>query len=177
MLVIAHIGNIPVEEWLPFLVPVIWLCLYIRRKERRRRDAVGLLPAAGEPLDENTVRHVEQEWAKTKHHEVSRAHLQLFYPPGPDGFSAAELADRIHFDRTTVERLLEELEDFDYLTMDEQGDLENRLVSLTFRGLELVEATEVALLSAPSRVSEGAGDGPDFSGPRWDRIRRRASRE
>jgi hypothetical protein len=164
--VVAHIGNIPVEEWLPFLVPIIGLYLWIRHKERRRRDAVSRLPRADEPLDEDTVRQVEAEWAKAKHEGVSREHLPLLYPPGPDCFSAAELAERIHSDGATVERLLEELEELDYLTIDEREDPENRVVSLTFKGFELVDATEVALLGTLDGVDTKAGHDLGSSGPR-----------
>lgn len=154
MTVVAHIGNIPVEEWLPFVAPIVVLYLWVRRTERRRRDAVRRLPGANEPLDENMVRHVEAEWARAKHNGVSREHLPLLYPPGPDCFSAAELAERIRSDGATVERLLEELEELDYLTMDAREDPQKRVVSLTFKGFELVDATEVALLSAPGRARE-----------------------
>lgn len=51
MAVIAHIGNIPVEEWLPFVVPVVALYLYGRRKDRHRRNEVERLPEAGELLE------------------------------------------------------------------------------------------------------------------------------
>lgn len=147
MYVIAHIGNLPVEEWLPFLVPIVALYVWGRRRERRRRAAVGRLPGA-DALDERIVAHVQAEWAKAKHEGLSREHLPLLYPPGPDGFSAAELAERLHSDSSAVERLLEDLEERDYLTMDEQPDTENRSTSLTFKGFELVDATEAALLGA-----------------------------
>jgi DNA-binding MarR family transcriptional regulator len=170
--VVAHIGNVPVEEWVPFLVPVIGLYLWGRRSERRRRDAVGRLPGGDEPLDETTMQRVEAEWARGKHDGVSREHVALLYPPGPDSLSATELAERVHSDATTVERLLEELEELDYLTMDEGEGRQNRVVSLTFKGFELVDATEVALLSALDDAREEAGHGLGSSASRWPRPSR-----
>jgi DNA-binding MarR family transcriptional regulator len=149
--VIAHIGNIPVEEWLPFLVPFICMYVYVRRKERRRRREMGRLPAPGEPLDEDTVEAVRAEWRRAEHGELSPAHLPLLYPPGPDGMSPTELAARVHSDLAPVERLLEELEDLEYLEVDEPPDPRDRRVWLTFRGHELVDATESALLVALER--------------------------
>ncbi len=154
---IAHIGNVPIEEWLPFLVPIIGLYIYGRRRERRRRAAVGRLPAPGEPLSEDTLRYVEQEWRRASHEHVSRALLPLLYPPGPDGFSVGELAERIHIDRATVERQLEELEEQDYLTLELGSDPEDPRASLTFRGFELVDATEMAMLRALARPAEPQG--------------------
>jgi DNA-binding MarR family transcriptional regulator len=149
--VIAHIGNIPIEEWLPFVVPFVLLYVYVRRKERRRRRDVGRLPAPGDVLDERTVEVVEAEWSRSKHGELSREHLPLLYPPGPDGMSPTELAARIHRDTATVEQLLEQLEDLEYLELDEPPGPEERRVWLTFKGHELVDATESALLAALER--------------------------
>ena len=146
--VIAHIGNVPVEEWLPFLVPFLCMYVYVRRKERRRRRDVGRLPAPGEQLDARTVEAVRAEWSRAEHGELSPAHLPLLYPPGPDGMTPAELATRIHSDPATVEGLLEELEELEYLEVDEPADPRDRRVWLTFRGHELVDATESALLAA-----------------------------
>jgi hypothetical protein len=153
--VIAHIGNIPIEEWLPFVVPFVLLYVYVRRKESRRRREVGRLPAAGDALDERTVEVVQAEWSRSKHGELSREHLPLLYPPGPDGMSPTELAARIHSDTATVEQLLEQLEDLDYLELDEPADPQERRVWLTFRGHELVDTTESALLAALGRGGAG----------------------
>ena len=151
MYLIAHIGNIPVEEWLPFLLPIVGLYIYGRRKEGRRRKEVGQLPSPDEPLDERTVRLVQAEWSRAKHQELSREHLPLLYPPGPDGMSATELAVRIRSDQATVERLLEELEDLEYLELDEPPGPAERRAWLTFKGHELLDATETALLAALPR--------------------------
>jgi hypothetical protein len=144
----AHIGNIPVEEWLPFLVPIIGLYVYGRRKDRRRRQAVERLPDSREPLDARTIDHVVADLSNAKHEHVSPEHLPLLYPPGPDGLSAAELAHRTNSDPAAVERLLEELEDLEYLDLDSVEGFEHRRAWLTFKGYELIDATEVALLDA-----------------------------
>jgi DNA-binding transcriptional ArsR family regulator len=145
---LAHIGNIPVEEWLPFLVPIIGLYVYGRRKERRRRAAVGRLPDAREGLDERTIEQIVADLSRAKHTDVSPEHLPLLYPPGPDGLSAAELAERTNSDPAAVERLLEDLEEHEYLDLDSGDSDEDRRAWLTFKGYELVDATEVALLDA-----------------------------
>jgi DNA-binding transcriptional ArsR family regulator len=150
---IAHIGNIPVEEWLPFVAPVVALYVYGRRKERRRRDAVGRLPDPGALLDDDTVRRVIAEWAAGHHGDVSAEHLPLIYPPGPDGLTAAELAERVHRDPATVERQLEELEDLDYLELEDREGFDGRRAWLTFRGYELLDATETALLGSLEQAS------------------------
>src|ERR1700676_2370872 len=108
MPIIAHIGNLPVEEWLPFLVPVVGLYLYGRSKERRRRERVERLLDAGGPLDARTTGAVIAEWAAANHQEVSPEHLPLLYPPGPDGRTATELARRTHRDVAIVQRQLED---------------------------------------------------------------------
>jgi IclR helix-turn-helix domain len=145
---LAHIGNIPVEEWLPFLVPIIGLYIYGRRKERRRHAAVGRLPDAREGLDERTIEQIVADLSRAKHTDVSPEHLPLLYPPGPDGLSAVELAERTNSDPASVERLLEDLEDHEYLELDSGDGDEDRRAWLTFKGYELLDATEVALLDA-----------------------------
>jgi DNA-binding MarR family transcriptional regulator len=146
--IIAHIGKIPVEEWLPFLVPIVALYLYGRRKERRRREAVGRLPDPSEPLGEDTVARVLAQWSDAKHSGLSPAHLPLLYPPGPDGLSAEELAARSNSDTATVERLLEQLEDLEYVELENRDGFDGVRAWLTFKGYELVDATEAALLTA-----------------------------
>ena len=143
----AHIGNVPVEEWLPFTVPVIALYLYGRHRDRRRRAAVQRLPDAREVLDEKIVELVLARWAKSRHKHLSAEHLPLLYPPGPDGMTAAELAERVHADPPTVERLLAELEERGYGELEGYAGPELR-VWLTVEGYDLVNVTESVLLTA-----------------------------
>ena len=151
MSVIAHIGNVPVEEWLPFLVPVVALFIYGRRQERRRREAVGRLRDAGEPLDSSTIDAVLAEWSASEHKEVSREHLPLLYPPGPDGVTAAELANRIHRDRSGVRRLLEDLAELGYIDLDDEQGVDEPRAWLTATGVDLVAMTEDTLLASGVR--------------------------
>ncbi len=146
MNVLAHFGKIPVEEWLPFLVPSVALYLYGRRRERRRRAAVARLAPPYEQLEQATLERVERAWSEGTHDGVARRHLPLLFPPGPDGFSVAEIAARIHAEPGDVARLLDELEELDYLAVEHAENPSERIVSLTFRGYELLDATEVALL-------------------------------
>jgi len=62
--------------------------------------------------------------------------------------SAGELAASIHAEPDTVERLLEALEELDYLELEERQGFDGRRAWLTFKGYELVDATETALLAA-----------------------------
>jgi DNA-binding MarR family transcriptional regulator len=149
----AHIGNIPVEEWLPFTVPVIGLYLYGRHRDRRRRAAIGALPAASDALDDDLIKRVLARWSAADHRELSPDQVPLLYPPGPDGVTAAELASRIHRDPLTVNRLLEELEDLGYVESDAEGDTAERRAWLTVEGYDLVKLTEDALLAASSTVA------------------------
>jgi hypothetical protein len=157
-IVIAHIGNVPVEEWLPFLFPVLALFLYGRHWSRRRRQALNRLPAAGEPIDQGTIELVMSEWAKAGHTELGREYLRVLYPPGPDGATALEIADRAHSDPATVEHLLEELQELGYLDLEEgePGHAEAprvRKAWLTASGYDLVTVTESALLTSLSTHS------------------------
>lgn len=148
MLIIAHIGNIPVEEWLPFLAPVVVLYLFIRRQEHRRRRRVKQLLATARPLDERTTGAVLAEWTAGDHAEVAPEHIPLLYPPGPDGTTVAELATRVHRDTATVQRQLEDLAELGYVEIDDTGDADSRRSWLTAEGCNLVNLTEDALLAA-----------------------------
>src|SRR5438067_13629902 len=118
---IAHIGNIPVEEWLPFLVPVIAIWLYVRTRERRRRAAVQRLLDAGGELEESTIAEILERWSAAKHGELSAEHVRLLSPPGADGASARELARRIGRDVDAVERLLDELAELGYAEIEHEA--------------------------------------------------------
>ncbi|HYM56043.1 MAG TPA: hypothetical protein VES97_11820 [Solirubrobacteraceae bacterium] len=145
---IAHIGKIPVEEWLPFLVPVLALYLYGRHWSRRHREALRRLPDAGEPLDDATVSCVLARWSAADHEEVSPGHLPVLYPPGPDGATAAELARRIHSDPAAVKRQLEDLADLGYLDLEDPQGMDEPRAWLTAEGYDLMNVTEDALLAA-----------------------------
>jgi predicted transcriptional regulator len=145
MLVIAHIGKIPVEEYAGFIVPVIVLYAYGRAWSRRHRRKVAHLPGSAATLDEKTVEFVAARWAAAKHTEVAREQLPLMYPPGPDGTTASELADRIGADRSSVTRRLEDLANLGYVEFD-SGEGEQR-IWLTVEGINLLGITEDALLA------------------------------
>jgi hypothetical protein len=145
---LAHIGNVPVEEWLPFLVPIIALYLYGRRRERRRRAAVSGLPEPSDALDEGTIAAVLTGWRTAGYEGLGSEHLALLYPPGPDGMSVEELVQRTHRDTVTVERLLDEMEELEYVELDLPHGAEGRRAWLTLSGHGLVDATEDALLRA-----------------------------
>jgi hypothetical protein len=146
MLVIAHIGNIPVEEYAGFVVPVIALYAYGRSWSRRHRRRLASLPPPSQALDERTVRFVLARWAEDEHGELGREALAPMYPPGPDGATPAELAQRTGADRASVERGVAELAELGYLEPGLGGG-EQRL-ALTAEGIHLLNVTEDALLAA-----------------------------
>lgn len=149
MWVLAHIGKIPVEEWLPFLVPVIALYLYGRHHNRRHERALERLPPIEQGLDDHTTRLVLDEWRKAKHEHLTAEHVPLFYPPGPDGASPSELAARTRQNRERVTQQLEDLQELDYLNLDATpNDDEQPCASLTIEGYGVLSTTEQALLAA-----------------------------
>jgi DNA-binding transcriptional ArsR family regulator len=146
MLVIAHIGKIPVEEYAGFVVPVIALYAYGRAWSRRHRKKLASLPPASQALDERTIGFVLARWAEDEQGELGPELVALMYPPGPDGVTVAELAQRIGLDRANVESGVAELAELGYLESDPRGG-EQRL-SLTAEGIHLLNVTEDALLAA-----------------------------
>ena len=146
--VIAHIGNIPVEEWLPFLVPLLLLYLYGRGQSRRRRSAVARLPGPAAPLDEQTVARVLARWAAAGHQEIGREQLPVLYPPGPDGSTASEIAARTGIDASSASRRLDDLAEFGYLETEDQLDDGESRVWLTVEGFDLAKITEEVLLES-----------------------------
>lgn len=154
----AHIGNIPVEEWLPFVVPVVLLFVWGRRRERRRRGAVAQLPPAAELLDATTRRRVRGAWDQAGFKGLSGEELPLLYPPGPDGLSAAELAARCEIGESDAEGLLETMEDGGYVELEEREGREGRRAWLTFEGFRLMDVTESELVRALAEqpAAEGA---------------------
>ena len=152
---LAHIGGIPVQESLPFVVPVVALVLYGRRRGRQRRREVERLPDAPELLDGDTTARIVEEWAKARHSDVAARHVPVMYPPGPDGVSASELASRSGLDLAAVQRLLAELHELGYLDLD--GPEEQ--ASLTLEGYDLLDVAEGVLLEAARQRGEGAAAG------------------
>jgi hypothetical protein len=153
---VAHIGKVPVEEWLPFLVPLVALYVYGRYKYRRRREALQRLPDPSALLDESIVGRVHDRWSAAGHKELSAEVVPLLYPPGPDGLTAAELAGRLDRDAGAVERLLEELAELGYVDLEEDSAGETR-AWLTIEGHVLMEVTEGELLAAAAQRAAGAG--------------------
>src|ERR1700733_4238088 len=154
MLVIAHIGKIPVEEYAGFVVPVIALYAYGRAWSRGPRRKLASLPPASQALDERTIQFVLARWSEDKHGELGSGLVALMYPPGPDGTTASELAQRIGAERASVERGVAELAELGYLESD-LGEGEQRL-SLTAEGVHLLNITEDALLSAFADAAKSA---------------------
>jgi hypothetical protein len=148
MLMPGHIGNVPVEEWVPFVVPVVALYVYGRHRARRRAESVTNLPGV-EALDEATSDRVFARWSDCKHTDLSRECVQLLYPPGPEGKTAAELAERIHGDQEVVRERLEDLADLGYLELEVRNGESEPRAWLTGAGYDLQELTEAALLADP----------------------------
>jgi hypothetical protein len=142
----AHIGNIPVEEWLPFLVPIITLYVVGRRRERRRRAEVARLPRAEQLLNPPTAQRVVETLHAARHENAETKFLPLLYPPGPDGMTVAELARQACVAPARVEELLDELEELGYVQLEGTPGTESR-VGLTIEGYDLVDATAQALVS------------------------------
>jgi hypothetical protein len=149
---IAHIGKVPVEEWLPFLVPVVLLYLYGRRESRRRRQALQRLPEVSVSPEDPLVEQVLARWANSGHRELSWEHVPLFFPPGLEGASVEETAARVHVAPEQVERLLLDLAELGYLELDgSAGD--DRCAWLTADGYQLAHGAEDVLLAG--RGAEG----------------------
>ncbi len=150
VVVLAHIGDIPVEEWLPFVVPVVVLYLVGRRMTRaRERDVARVM--AEERLDEPTLEEILACWRSRRPNELSIEHVPLFCPPGPEGFTAGELAERLDTDARRTASLLDELEELGYVERDgPEGSL-----WLTVEGYDLLNDAESVLLRR-ARVREEA---------------------
>jgi IclR helix-turn-helix domain len=144
---IAHIGGIPVEEWLPFVVPVLAIYVYIRRRERKRRAEVQRVVQAGREIDEPLVGEILAEWSAANHGELTAEHVRMLAPPGLNGASAPELAARAGCAEETTRGLVADLEELGYVERDGAGADDER-VWLTAEGYELANIAERAVLSA-----------------------------
>ncbi len=149
-MVLAHIGNIPVEEWLPFVAPVVALYLLGRRMTRKRERKVAKV-LAKELLDEQTTEEILERWRRRRSNELSARHVPIFWPPGPEGTTSTELARRLGIDRRSMKALIDDLEELAYLERD-GGD--GRLW-LTIEGYDLLADAESVLLDK-SRAREEA---------------------
>ena len=150
VVVLAHIGNIPVEEWLPFVAPVVVLYLVGRRMTRaRQRDVARVM--AEESLDEPTIEEILERWRRRRPNELSTDHVPVFCPPGPEGSTARELAARLGTDPQRTALLLDELEELGYVERD-GGD---GSLWLTIEGYDLLNDAESVLLER-ARVREEA---------------------
>jgi hypothetical protein len=146
--VIAHIGNIPVEEWVPFVVPVLALYLFGRRRERRRRKAVQRVLDAHKGPDEAAIARVLERWSRAGHDELSREHVALLYPPAPDGLTVPELATRTKRDPAAVQALLDDLAELGYVEPVGEAGAGAARTWLTAEGWDLANLTEDAVLAA-----------------------------
>jgi len=150
--VIAHLGNLPVEETLPFVVPVVVLAFWARREDRKRRAALARVADAGTWLDEATVERIVAAWAKAGYGELTREHVPLLSPPALDGASIAQLAARTHSNSAAVEPLLDDLAECGYVDFDGR-DGRDRGAWLTAEGYAVLHIAEDGILA-------GAGAGP-----------------
>ncbi len=147
---LAHIGNIPVEEWLPFVVPVVVLYLLGRRMTRaRERDVARAM--AEERLDQATAEEILQRWRGRRSNELSVEHVPLFCPPGPEGSTVGELAERLGSDPRRTASAIAELEELGFI----ECDAPDGTLWLTVEGYDLLNDAEAVLLQH-ARVREEA---------------------
>jgi hypothetical protein len=151
--VLAHIGNIPVEEWLPFVAPVVVLYLVGRRMTRNREREVAEAIDPKERFDESVVEQILERWRRRHPGELSSRHVPVFWPPGPEGVTAPELAERLECDQESMEAVIEELEELGYLERD-GGD---GTLWLTIEGYVLLDDAQSVLIErARDRAREAA---------------------
>jgi hypothetical protein len=155
VIVIAHIAGVPVEEWLPFVVPVVALYLYGRHRERRRGQAVQPITDPSSPLHDGTVRLVQAHWAAAGHRDLDADDLPLLRPPGPDGLTATEIAARLGAQPRATQALLERLQQRGYVELEPPDGGQPARAWLTIEGHDALLVAEKALLG-----SDPAGAGP-----------------
>ena len=161
---LAHIGNIPVEEWVPFLVPVVLLYLWGRRSSRKRDVALQRLSEQPGALSEATAARVLKSWSDAGSRAPSTRARRALLPawarrrqPGGDRRQAARRA------RAEVDTMLDTLAELGYIDLDGQEGDDRRRGS---------PATDI---SSPTRwrmlCSRRAGAAPEAG--RWSRSARR----
>jgi hypothetical protein len=128
---LAHIGGIPIEEWLPFLVPVLAVYVYVRRSERRRRAEVQRVLDAGGDLSDGVIATILDEWSASGHDELRAKHARLMAPPGPNGAMPHELAQRAQLEEHEVRSLLDDLSELGCLEEDARDGAGEARVWLT----------------------------------------------
>jgi MarR family len=159
MAVFAHIAGVPVEEWLPFVVPVVALYLYGRHRERRRKEQIGRLADPLAARAPQTMQRVQAGWAAAGHDKLAGEDVPILYPPGPDGMTAAELAERSGSPAAAVSAALERLEQLGYLELQRGGDHDPPTAWLTTEGYDAMLVTENALLRGAGAAAESAAEG------------------
>lgn len=150
---LAHIAGIPVQESLPFLVPVLGLAYWVRREDRKRRRSLARIAESGTWLDQGTVDEILASWAASGHVGLSREHVPLLSPPGVEGVSTAQLAARTHSNPGAVEPLLDQLAALGYLDLDE-AEGRDRRAWLTSEGYSLLHAAEDVILAGTREPAE-----------------------
>jgi len=159
MLVFAHIAGVPVEEWLPFVVPVVALYLYGRHRNRRRRAALGRVADPLQASSPQIVQRVQASWAAAGHDKLTGEHVPILYPPGPDGMTAAELAQRTGSAPAAVAAGLARLEQLGYVELQHGDEHELPTAWLTTQGYDAMLVTENALLRGASAATTPAAEG------------------
>jgi hypothetical protein len=153
---LAHIGGIPVEEWLPFVVPVLAIFVYVRRRERRRRAQIERLVSAGKRLDTELASTILERLRAAKHAALRAEHVRLLYPPGPDGATPQELARRVELAPAKVHDSLEDLIELGYLERGEGAAGGDGRVWLTAEGFAAAHIAEDVALAAFAADRESA---------------------
>jgi DNA-binding MarR family transcriptional regulator len=96
--------------------------------------------------------------ARAGHDELRPAHFALLQFPGPHGTRPTDLAARVGLSKQALNPLLNDLEQWGYLrrTSDNE-DRRNRVVTLTPRGMALVEVMRETLEEIEERLTDRLG--------------------
>jgi hypothetical protein len=162
--VLAHIGKVPVEEWLPFVVPVVAVWVWSRYKTRREQATLPPTEKQRRRAAQGRVALVLAHWRAAGHDELGESHVPLLAPPGPQGCNAAELAARTGVSEPETRELLEELDEVGVIELLPAEDSDR--VWLTPLGEDLVDVAAhalaeplpaAALRPAPQPARDGSG--------------------